>query len=292
MEIRQLSYFVAIAECGSFSEASRRCFISQSAISQQIKLLEDELGVTLFIRSSHHLSLTECGRALLPLAKDAIRDVNLCKERLADFRGMLNGQLSIGLTYSLEPYVRDVIVQFIKRYPKVQLSVWYKTLPELIVMLREHDLDIAFGIKVEGEEDWVDAVPVMQYRLCAVMRDTHPLASREELFFDDLRMQRLVLPEAGIRDQNAAEHYLSEKASVLQYCTYINSASAILSVIRESNCISILPEHIIEETNGLCAIPIHELSDPFTSYAYSLKGTYRKKAALTFMKLLLQGSVN
>lgn len=69
MKLRQLHYFVTIAETGSFSEASKMCFLSQSAISQQIKALENELNVSLFIRASRMIVLTEAGRELLPHAK-------------------------------------------------------------------------------------------------------------------------------------------------------------------------------------------------------------------------------
>lgn len=291
MELRQLSYFVSIAECGSFSEGSRRCYVSQSAISQQIKLLEEELGMSLFTRSSHHLSLTEGGKVLYPLAKKVLKDVEECHERISDFNGMLSGHLSIGLTFSLEPHIRGAVVRFIRRYPNVKLNVWYKTLPELMRMLRVGEIDMAFGIKVEGEEEWVESKPVMSYRLCAVMRDTHPLSTRKQLSFKDLRLQHIVLPEASIRDQNAAEFYLSNAARVLQYCTHVNSPTAILSILRSSNCISILPEHIVKGTIGLCAISVEELADSYTSYVYFRKNAYRKVAGKAFLDLLVDNEI-
>lgn len=286
MDIRQLTYFVAIAECGSFSEASRRCFISQSAISQQIKLLEDELKTVLFLRTSHRVSLTESGELLLPLARKTLEDIERCKERMNEVNDMLTGTLSIGLTYSLESYLRKPIVRFMRLHPNVQLNVVYKTMPELMRLLHNNDLDLSFGITTDGECDWVEQKPVLQYRLCAVMRDTHPLAGRQTLSFSDLRMQRIILPEAGIRDQNAAEHFLTSKAKELRNCVFINDVNAILNILKMSNCVSILPEHIAEGDDGLVAVPISELDEPFTSMAYVKKCSFRKKSIDAFLGML------
>lgn len=286
MEIRQLTYFVTIAECSSFSEASRKCFISQSAISQQIKLLEDELGTSLFMRTSHRVSLTESGKMLLPLAKSTLNSIRLCKERMKEVNSMLKGSLSIGLTYSLESYLRQPFVTFMRLYPNVQLNIVYKTLPELITMLRHNELDLAFGIKVEGEEDWVESKPVLQYRLVAVMRDTHPLVHREQLSFSELKLQRVILPEANIRDKNAIEHFLTTEACEIKQCTFINDANAILNILMMGNFISILPEHIIKGYGNLRAVPVAELSQPFVSYAYYPKDAFRKKAVDCFLELI------
>lgn len=286
MELRQLNFFVAIAETGSFTEASRRCFLTQSAISQQIKLLEDELRTSLFVRSPHGIFLTESGKMLVPLAKKVLSGVDNCKTCMAELNGMLCGELSIGLTYSFEPYIRRTVAQFLRKYPKVHLNIFYKTIPELIRMLRAGELDMAFSIKVEGEEDWVDSVPVAEYRCCAVMRDTHPLANYEILTFKDLERQSLILPESSQGDQNAIEYFLGKSASELNIRATINDPCAILNQLKISNCICILSEHSIDGVDELRAVPIYELSAPVTNYVHTLKKSYRKKAVDAFLDIL------
>ncbi len=291
MEIRQLTYFVAIAESGSFTEASHRCYVSQSAISQQIKLLEEELGTSLLIRSSHYLSLTESGEMLLPLAKTVLKDIGRCHERVHEVNNLMTGNLAIGLTYSLESYVRRAVADFIRLYPNVRLNIFYKTIPELMRMLREGELDMAFCIKVDNETDGVESSPVLEYRLCAIMRDTHPLSTRKELSFEELRLQRVLLPEAGIRDQNAVEKFLSESARELQRCTFVNDPCAILNILKISNCVSILPEHIIKGVDELHAVPVTELSCPIVSYVHRIKGREEKRACRAFRDLLKSSGV-
>lgn len=284
MELRQLKYFAVIAETGGFTEASRRCYLSQSAISQQIKNLEEELNTTLFVRTPHKVMLTESGEMLLPLARKILKSVDDCNVLMNDIHGMLCGELSIGLTASFEPYIRKAVVQFIRKYPKVHLHLYYKTIPELITMLRASELDMAFSIKVRGEEDWVDSVAIAKYRLCAIMRKTHPLADRDILTLKALAAQPLILPEEPLGDKSAIAHILEKSATELSIRATINDSCAILNQLKISNCISILSENSIDGMDELCAIPILEFLDPFTSYVHTQKNAYRKKAVDAFLK--------
>ena len=286
MEIRQLKYFIAIAECNSFSEASRRCFLSQSAISQQIKLLEEELNTTLFNRSSHKVELTQSGEIFLPLAKKVIKSVCDCQEKMADINEVLSGDLSIGLTYSLEAYVRHAMVKFMKLYPQVHLKIYYKTIPEMIRMLRNGELDMAFSIKVEGEEDWVDSLPIIEYECRAVMNVTHPLSKKAEISFKDLENQGLIVPELGKKDRNPIEYYLHHDARNLKVRATINDPCAILNLLKLTNYICLMSQHTIDGIDELTSVKIKELSEPNICYVHRLKGAYCKKSSEVFLDIL------
>lgn len=84
MELRQLRYFVTVAATRSFSDAARKLFITQGTLSQQIKQLEDEMGVQLLARTSHSVMLTEAGEELLPFAKETIDSAINCRNRMID----------------------------------------------------------------------------------------------------------------------------------------------------------------------------------------------------------------
>ena len=98
MELRQLRYFVKVAECQSFSEASRQLHITQSTLSQQTRQLEDELGVQLFSRDSHHVELTDVGSAFLPSALRALAEVEACVDSISEVTHMVRGTINIGAT--------------------------------------------------------------------------------------------------------------------------------------------------------------------------------------------------
>jgi len=286
MEIRQLRYFIAIAETGSFSEASRRCFLSQSAISQQIKMLEEEFDTILFQRTPHKVVLTDSGQMLVSMARTILSNVDNCMERMGDANKELSGDLSIGMTFSMEAYLRKFVMKFMKLYPKVRLKIYYKTIAELIRMLRCGELDMAFSIIVDGEIDWVDSIPILQYQLCAVMRDTHPLHNRVEVSFADLAKQKMILPEVGMADLNAIEKYLDNNAGKMNVRAIINDSCAILNLLKRTNYVSVLAEDVVEGIDELIALPIRELREPVTSYVHTVKNSYVKKSAKVFIEMV------
>ena len=103
MELRQLKSFIKAAEMLSFSDAAKALNIAQSSLSQQIKQLEDELDVKLFLRNSHSIALTEAGKVMLPFALRTIHDAQTCTDRIRDLQKLLTGSLCIGVTYSFSP---------------------------------------------------------------------------------------------------------------------------------------------------------------------------------------------
>lgn len=285
MEIRQLRYFVGIAETGRFSEASKQLFISQSAVSQQIKALEDELGTQLFVRNTHSVSLTESGHELLPLARKVLLSVGECHDRINDLKGMLCGELNVGLTYTLEPYAREAMLMFMKQYPKVQVSYHYKNLPELLRKLRDREIDIMLSMMPTSDHSFADSVPLMYYRLAAVMRKTHPLAKKKMLTFEDLQKQGMILPEKGIRDRNAIESYIHTSTGHLNIRSLVNDANAILNILQESNFVSILAENTVQNRPSLCAIPIKSLDKPIQVYAHFNNTVPHKHSADVFIDI-------
>lgn len=288
MEIRQLQYFVGIAETGRFSEASKKFFVTQSAVSQQIKLLEEELGTQLFVRQSHSVVLTESGQALLPIAKKVLNGVAECRDSIANLKGLLCGTLNIGLTFSLEPYIRETMLAFMARYPKVKVNAYYKSLTDLLRMLRAGEIDIMFSMMPTSPHEFISSVPLLQYRLAAIMRKSHPLATKAMLRFSDFMPHKLILPEKGLRDRNAIESFIHAETGELNVVSLVNDVNALMNILQESNYISILTESVIKLNPALCSVPIEELSQPLQIYAHFNNTTMRKHSADVFVEMLQQ----
>lgn len=117
MELRQLKYFVKTAQTLNFSEAARALFVTQSTLSQQIRCLEQELGVELFQRSSHSVALTESGEHLLPIAVRTLQDAQLCFTQINDLKQLLSGVLNIGITYTFAPILTESVKGVFKPIP-------------------------------------------------------------------------------------------------------------------------------------------------------------------------------
>lgn len=291
MEARQLRYFVTTAETLSFSEAGRRHYLSQSALSQQIKALENELGTQLFVRSTHSVILTESGQHLLKYARAAILSLDECTARMNDINGLHCGDLRIGLTASHEPFIRETGIEFLKAYKDIRTSVCYSTIDNLMQKLRAHELDMVFSVMPSGNMEGVDYEYLLDYKLSAIMRTCHPLANRDMLSFDDLRAQRLVLPEGDVKEHNGLEHFLGIDTGKLDIAVTINDINAILNLLQETDMISILTAQSIISRPFLKAIDIAELSSPIRSYVFFASDTYRKLAAEKMLQMFKEIAV-
>jgi DNA-binding transcriptional LysR family regulator len=175
MDFRHLRYFVCVAEEMHFGRAAERLGMSQPPLSQQIRLFEQRLGVQLFERTSRRIQLTPAGQVMLPLAQQAIVQVNLAMDsaRRAD-RGEM-GTLSVGFTTSAPfvPRIASELYRFRQAYPDIELQLTELSREAQIVRLNQRQLDI--GI-MRGFER-----PVLPGNLRSLMLTTEPilLAVRE-----------------------------------------------------------------------------------------------------------------
>ena len=124
MELRQIRYFLKVAELLNFSEASKSLFITQSTLSQQIRQLEQEFDTVLFDRNSHEVSLTEAGQQLYRCARQLISDADTCVQKMTDLKNMLAGELNIGVTFTFSPLLTETVLEFMKQYPNVRLNIY------------------------------------------------------------------------------------------------------------------------------------------------------------------------
>lgn len=142
MELRQLKYFIKAAELQNFTEASNRLFITQSTLSQQIKQLEDELGIPLFDRIAKRVRLTEAGKTFLPFAIKTVKDAEDGKSMLKDLMNLDIGTLTIGVTYGLTDLLTKAILDFSNNYPNIHLQIGFGTTQELLSKLEQGGLDL------------------------------------------------------------------------------------------------------------------------------------------------------
>jgi LysR family hydrogen peroxide-inducible transcriptional activator len=143
MEIHQLTYFVAVAETGSFSRAAERCNIAQPSLSQQIQKLEQELGEPLFDRLPRKVVLTDAGRTLLPRAVSILSDLQDIKHTLNQNMDAGHGLLNVGFIPTIAPFVLPrVIKRFSQEFPNARLSVQEDLTETLVRNLLDGKLDV------------------------------------------------------------------------------------------------------------------------------------------------------
>lgn len=286
MELRQLKYFVKTAETLNFSEAARCLYVTQSTLSQQIKSLEDELGMILFQRDSHSVSMTEGGEKLLTLAKRTLDDAESCRNQIRDLQQMLTGTLNVGVTYSFGPILSDTVKIFMKEYPGVKLNVRYKTMEELMEMLKHREVDFVLAFKPNNPYEEIESHNLFEDHLSVIMRNDHPLAANKTITLEQLERHRLAMPSKGLQARNALEKYINIEQSSLNVCLEINEVNILLDVIQHNNLVSILSEATIHNHSFLKAIPLDLPDNQMQGCVHTLKKVYRKRSADVFIKML------
>jgi DNA-binding transcriptional LysR family regulator len=188
MELRQLRYFVAVAEEGSLTRAAGRLHLAQQSLSEQIRTLETQLGVTLFVRSSRGAELTDAGALLLREARPLLAQADRVVEAVRGDGGSLRvGFLSSVANYVLPPVVRA----FRERHPGVTLHTEDVPIAALVAGLRDGTLDA--GLSRPPRVDDLATEVVLREPVAAVLPEGHRLAGRAELTLADLADEPWVL---------------------------------------------------------------------------------------------------
>ena len=258
MELRQLKYFVKSAEYLNFSVAAKHLYITQSTLSQQIKQLEYELGFELFLRNSRHISLTEAGEEFLPFARKTILDAEDGVQRLHDLQHVKTGTLRVGVTYSLSTVLTEGLISFMKTFPGIKLEIFYKTVDELLVLLREHKVDFILSYKPLSDAPDVDSMPLFENTLALVVSNEHPLASCKKIKLSELSGKPLILPSKGLQARTMLDKLVDGKNIELVYKLELNETNILLQMVATGNYATILSTSAVFGKTRFKAIPLDE----------------------------------
>jgi DNA-binding transcriptional LysR family regulator len=179
MELRQLEYFVAVAEEANFTRASERVHISQSGVSAQVRALETELGAELFDRSGRVARLTAAGEAILPYARAALDAATTVREVVDEVNGLVRGRITAGMIVGCEvtPWF-DALAAFHRDHPRIDIALEENNSDRLIADVRTGAADVAL-VGIAGEPPTgLAAEVIISEGLAAVITPDHPLAAQ------------------------------------------------------------------------------------------------------------------
>lgn len=290
MEFRQLRYFVKVAELRSFSEASKALFISQSTLSQQIKQLEEELGVELLVRDSRHVSMSDYGEQYLPYAKQVLKDVDTSTERMNDVRQLKIGTLNVGATYTFCPLLADTVRDYIKKYPGIKLKIYCRSMENLMEMLEHGQLDVALSYKPLQSYDDIDSHILFNSNLCVIAGKDNPVAKKERIRLAELENLPLVLPAKGLQARNAFDSLLYGQNFKFDVRLEINDLSMLLDMVSRTNLVTLLSGATIHSNKNFVAISLDHPHSEMQGSFHLLKGTYCKNATKEFLKMLVENN--
>ena len=200
MELRQLRYFVEVAQREHISEAAEHLHVAQSAISRQIANLEDELGTPLFERIGRNVKLTPIGKIFLEHAIVALKAIDFAAKQVEEYLDPAKGTIKIGFPTSLASYVLpSVISAFKKEYPDVSFHLRQGSYKYLIDAVKNRELNLAFLGPLPQKDDEINTTLLFSESIHALLPSNHPLAKQESINLSDLRNEKFVsFPEGYV----------------------------------------------------------------------------------------------
>src|ERR671936_191243 len=249
MELRHLRTTAAGARHGSLTKAGEELYLSQSAISQQIRRLELELGFEVFRRTSRSVELTAEGRVILACAQRVLAEVDGLHDELEELTGLLRGQLRIGGVYPTGPYdLFGMLADFRAAHPEVAVHMVEDTQDDVLAALRADELDCAFtALDPDALGDEFAATLLWEEEFVVALPVGHALCARPRVTFEELASEDLI----AYRDNSALRRRLegTMAARNLQprnafVCTEMAAVRALAS---KGLGIAVMPRSIAEQ---------------------------------------------
>ena len=261
MEIRQLQHFVAVAEEKHFTRAAQRMNIVQSALSNSIRLLEEELDARLFVRSTRQVRLTDAGHMLLDKARIALESIQDARDAVAAVRNLERGTLSIGTVQSLPAFLDlpSLIEKFHAAYPGLEVRLRQGSSTDLIEKIRSGRLDLAFLPLSESPTD-IETDMIACEALVVGCAPGHPLAGARNVSFAALKDEPFVdfEPDWGTRKLVDQGFF---GAGISRHIAFeVSDLKTLLELVSRGLGIALLPEAIAEAHRP--SLGIAQLAEP------------------------------
>jgi DNA-binding transcriptional LysR family regulator len=201
MELRQLRYLVALAQERNFTRAASAEHVAQPALSQQIRRLEDELGLALVERTTRRVALTDAGELLVVRARRILAELDAAETEMQALRGMYTGHVTIGAMHTMGPVDLSLaLALFNERHPHVEFTVREQSSEEMAAMLRVDELDLAFlSVTEQVESHGLGLHQLVSEELVAVLPREHRLGQQREVRMAELAGERFVSFREGSR---------------------------------------------------------------------------------------------
>ena len=251
MDLRQLEIVQAIAETGSFTGAGARLHVSQSAISRQILLLEDEFHERLFVRLGRRVQITAAGEALLQLANRVFTDIRDTSGSITDRQKVLSGPLRLvgGMTVCLYVFPQ-LIKEFRAQHPLVDIKIAVGGTWRLQRRVKSRQADLAL-LTLPVEDPALTSVPVLREELMLVMPANHSLGEKTPVPVEALVGQPFIMFEVGSNTRRTVDEFFTREQIRPRVVAETENVEIIKSMVASGLGISLVPILTVErETQG------------------------------------------
>ncbi|MDQ3013342.1 MAG: LysR family transcriptional regulator [Acidobacteriota bacterium] len=279
MDLSQLEIFLSIAEEKSFSRAAEKMLRTQPAISIAIKRLEEELGETLFDRSSKNGSMTEAGKILFSYAQRMLNLRDEAREAVSELRGMFRGRLTIGANESTSLYLLPpLLMEYRKRNPKIKIEVFRNVSEKIPLEVQERNLDFGF-LSYDPMNPQLQSIEIHRDELVLVVPPKHRLAKQKQVAVKDLGEEQFVAHNVKTPSRTKIFELFAQNRTPLNICIELATLETIKEFVLLGVGIGILPRLAVEnevKTGRLVEVQVKGMKIEKT-----IRLVYRREASLS-----------
>ncbi|MED0672267.1 LysR family transcriptional regulator [Aneurinibacillus aneurinilyticus] len=258
MELRQLEYFRSVCQELHFTRAAEKIGISQPSLSQQIRLLEHEIGTPLFDRIGKKTALTESGRLLLKYTQNIFHELEQAQAAIKELNGLQRGSISIGTLLTVENYlIPPTLLNFHRLYPAIKISVLGLRTGDIRKNLLENKLDIGI-VFLPMEDSELETISLYKEELALAVPNGHSLEGEDAVDLEVLRtIPSILLPETYFVRQ-LINKSCSNLGFLPQPIFEITTMESLINMVVKGVGVTILPKPYLEclNNNKIRVIPI------------------------------------
>ena len=285
MELHQLRIFKTVAETGNFTRAADAVYLTQPAVSMQIRALEEELGQDLFYREHKRSVLTPAGEILLLHTRALMAEAEQAVQEIEDLQELRQGHISIACSDTFAAYMlTGMIGSFCEAFPNIRFSVYNGTTHEIAQLLINHDADIGF-LLLPFHHSRITYREWIAYRDVAVCKAGHPSAKAGRYTIQTLASEQLLILETGTATREAFDTVLTRAGVVPERAMELGSVAVQKEFAADGIGIAVVPEYAVKtecKSGRLVSIPVDGLPQKTIALCY-LKEKSLSKAARAFI---------
>jgi LysR family transcriptional regulator, cyn operon transcriptional activator len=288
IKLRQLQYFLKVAELSHFTRAASELSVTQPTLSHQIAQLENDLGTQLLNRVGKATRLTEAGAVFSKYVKTAFSQLEAGRVAVAELEGLSRGTLRIGVIQSFSrSFLPEILGEFMRSYPAVRCVVNELTATAIEFGLQHNNLDLGIAFAPSAVED-IEVEPFLNEQFKLAVSKDHKFSKRSSINISELNNERLALLDSSFSTRNLIDNYMRKAHAIPDIVFEANSWDVILGVAMFSRGAAVVPEQAITKffRSKLCVVSLKNPVPVRSSALLWPRGIYRTIAAKTLAQMV------
>ncbi|SMF97156.1 DNA-binding transcriptional regulator, LysR family [Methylomagnum ishizawai] len=243
--LRQLKVFERVARRLSFTRAAEELYLTQPAVSMQIKQFEENIGLPLFERLGKKIYLTRAGEELYQLSRTISEQLDAAELLIEELKGTDGGRLVVAVASTVHYFGIRLLAEFCRRYPKVKVSFKVTNRKGLLQQLEDNEADVVLMGQPPEDQD-LQYEAFLENPLVLIAPAGHPLAGKRGIPLSELQDENFIMREQGSGTRSAAERYFGERGVHLTASMEMNTNGAIKQGVEEGLGLAIVSIHTLE----------------------------------------------